>query len=54
MYALPVVVVVHEAGFGGVHCWDVGVVDEDAVEGIWRALRKTQFLLLVGNRFSSL
>lgn len=54
MCVLPVVVVVHEAGFGGVHCWDVGVVDEDAVEGIGRALRKTQFLIFISIRFSSI
>lgn len=51
---LPDVVVMHEAGFGSVHCCEDGVVDEDAAEGIDRAFRKTQFLLLVSNLSSIL
>lgn len=47
---VPVVVVTHEAGCGGVHGCEEAVVD-DAVEGIGSAFRKTQFLFSSANTF---
>ena len=41
---VPVVDVDEEAGWGGVHGWVDCVVVDDAVDGMGRALRKTQFL----------
>lgn len=41
---VPVVEVEEDAGWGGVHGWVDGVVVDDAVDGMGRAFRKTQFL----------